>query len=704
MHLQFDNVIVITQQKFRLTWFSCCVLFAFSVLCMLAGSSQAQQRLPRQISLPIEVMGTAGTTREVAFTLPSFAPEDSPQTLELRVHNLSYANKGSIQINQNAWVPLNNTTAQADTFASNYGGIGGPVATLTITLPLHQQLLPGRRNVLRFRFNGTDGLSTGYRILGFQLRQTGGQGLLPASIFTEEDTANWQPPLNTPADIADGERLWRTATLIESSLPNARTLRAHCTDCHAQDGRDLKYFNYSNFSIIERSKFHHLTEQQGKQIASFIRSRPTLTPGRPWNPPYQPGPRLDSRPVSDWSAGAGLEWVLTRDADSLSYIFPNGIDKDVIGPNGNLNAREIPIGFQLPDWNHWLPTIHPKDAFGDAFMRSDALKQYAGEGTGPSTWNLRTYLLNDATFARRRSGFSRHSAYGSPWFWSLYNFKISQLPPNINESTRELAEKIYSVQLWALVKNWELHHEFDMEELGQTVFGSQSEHRTWLSSPMWDASQRTAFRPMVPASLPTGISPRETSQVVRSRARAIHYLNNAWMYLTLAMNNGNRAGSSSLSWEYFLTEAMESGRAIEEPGVARRLMIFSRSMQSTLAPNDVLGNARRWSTFVVYPTVISLGDNSQWADVEPTARRQVFQTILDAWIDKNAQYSPAQYVGVDYYDPNAIAPLFSPPSLGSLIYQNLRAGKQAGLNTQRAVDWAKTMWHQAPEAWDALRQ
>jgi len=48
-------------------------------------------------------------------------------------------------------------------------------------------------------------------------------------------------------------------------------MRAKCSDCHAQDGRDLKYFNYSNNSM-GRSIFHGLTAAQGDLIASYIRS------------------------------------------------------------------------------------------------------------------------------------------------------------------------------------------------------------------------------------------------------------------------------------------------------------------------------------------------------------------------------------------------------------------------------------------------
>lgn len=96
--------------------------------------------------------------------------------------------------------------------------------------------------------------------------------------------------------------MWEEAQLIESPLAPNRAIKARCARCHAQDGRDLKYFNYSKWSIVARSQFHGLSEKQGQQIASYIRSFDVPNPGRPRNPPYQPGPGLDSQPVQMWAA------------------------------------------------------------------------------------------------------------------------------------------------------------------------------------------------------------------------------------------------------------------------------------------------------------------------------------------------------------------------------------------------------------------
>src|SRR4029079_9249202 len=172
---------------------------------------------------------------------------------------------------------------------------------------------------------------------------------------------------------------WMSAPLAASGLSNAPMIRAHCADCHPSDGRDLKYFNFSNASIVARSRFHGLSDLQGRQIASYIRSLPGPNPGRPWNPPYQPGPGVDARPIAHWAAGSGLEWALENDHDTIPYIFGRSGGTPASGalhPDGNLNAREIPISLQLPDWSHWLPRVHPLDAWGAAFQNSDFARQY----------------------------------------------------------------------------------------------------------------------------------------------------------------------------------------------------------------------------------------------------------------------------------------------------------------------------------------
>src|ERR1700693_5768714 len=307
-------------------------------LASIAISLGFADSTPDRMLLPIEVLGADGTTVSRTFALQQ-APADSVRFLWLQIHGLRYADQACVQVNQSAWMPL----------------------------PLPNGAFIGGANTIRFRFNQTDGVSSGYRVLAWNFLTNEGKKILPPDNFVDDAPESWTPPLPDAASILAGRELWRNASLAASSLPNSPRIQARCADCHTQDGRDLKYFNFSNTSIIARARFHGLSELQSEQIASYIRSLSMPHPGRPWNPPYQPGPGLDEQPISSWAARAGLDWVLDQDTDTLQYLIrqrgdgmnpaasnPAGnagtlpglvaqIIPDIFRPDGNLNARQIPI-------------------------------------------------------------------------------------------------------------------------------------------------------------------------------------------------------------------------------------------------------------------------------------------------------------------------------------------------------------------------
>ena len=98
-------------------------------------------------------------------------------------------------------------------------------------------------------------------------------------------------------------------------------IRAHCGDCHADDGRDLKYFNYSNLSIVARSQFHGLSQREGILIASYIRPLSCRIPGVPGILRTSLARGCRRRPGAELAAGAGLDWVLDEDSETLRSLF-----------------------------------------------------------------------------------------------------------------------------------------------------------------------------------------------------------------------------------------------------------------------------------------------------------------------------------------------------------------------------------------------
>src|SRR5215831_14628602 len=369
-------------------------LVAIVVVCLSLTSAASAMAT---VTLPIEVVGDGGTTASMTVDVPApFARE--VRSLWMQIHGLSYADMVSVQVNESPWFSLNNDTVSVAEPGKSYGGIGGGFATLSMTLVLPLGVVVEGGNTIRFRFNHTDGVASGFRVVGFNLLTGDSKKIFEPDAFKQEDPNTWTPPLRDTKSVVAGQELWENAQLKASALPNSRQIRAHCSDCHAYDGRDLKYFGFSNASIIARSRFHGLSELQGQQIASYVRSLPVPSPGRPWNPPYQPGPGLDAQPVADWAAGAGLDWVLDDDNATLPYLSKAAADpgagkRGAFHPDGNLNLREIPISFQLPDWNHWLPQVHPMDAWGESFDKSEFASAYSS-AAGSGRPSLRSLLAS----------------------------------------------------------------------------------------------------------------------------------------------------------------------------------------------------------------------------------------------------------------------------------------------------------------------
>lgn len=69
---------------------------------------------------------------------------------------------------------------------------------------------------------------------------------------------------------------------------------AKCGSCHSPHLEDLKYHNYSNNSIAQRTYFHGGSTQDGLDIAAAVRGNSIQAPlaARPWSPPLQTGPGM----------------------------------------------------------------------------------------------------------------------------------------------------------------------------------------------------------------------------------------------------------------------------------------------------------------------------------------------------------------------------------------------------------------------------
>lgn len=679
----------------------------FLLLAMLAIPIRFVETVPdaTRMLLPIEVVGMDGTT--VSRTLELSATQsESVTSLWLQVHGLRYATQASVHVNEGPWTPLNNDTVSVAAAAKAFGGIGGGFSTVSLTVPLPKGSVTAGANTIAFRFNHSDGLSSGYRVLAWNFLSTDGSKIIPSTQFAEDTPERWTPPLPDAASIQAGKELWHSAALVGNSLRNRQPIKAHCADCHAQDGRDLKYFNFSNESIETRSRFHGLSALQGEQIASYIRSLPVPNPGRPWNPPYQPGPGLDAQPLSNWAAGAGLTWVLDNDADALQYLLAEKgtpasiasvpvsppdlrylaahITPELFRPDGDLNTREVPIAMQLPDWSQWLPRIHPKDAWGLPFVESDFATIYDGgiNSGGKSKREPKSSLRTQLAVTRTRD--SAHSIVPLfvQWSKTRRNFLGHVVPAKV-KWTPELADRVYSTQLWQVVKTWEVTQEFGLEARGRDFVGPTAELRTWCNT------------------VPADTAPAEThipdAVGVGGSALTNVYLSASWYELQILLNSGNHRhrDRTPVDWVYLIGQFRDLYLQSHNPEPVRLLVAVTKSLQSTDVHAGPVNYSEGWRPERnIDPRIII---NSKWAPLfealPSDVRRVLTQSLLRAWMNKTLQYPIADYlpVGVSQhgYSPRDGYSDIS----GGKVWEAAEQFRAAGVSddlVKRLQNWGKT--------------
>ncbi|WNG40129.1 hypothetical protein F0U61_45435 [Archangium violaceum] len=680
------------------------------------SSSPALTSEGRAVTFPLEVLGANGTLKSITVSLPE-KERQLPVALWLQVHGLSYEGKASIRFNKGKWFPLSNSTVFVEGLGKSYGGIGGAFATLPLRINVPVGALVPGKNQIDFRFNKTDGRSIGFRVLKLNFLRADDSQVFAESQFTQEDPNTWQPPFRDAASIAEGAALWRNATLVQSST-NRVKIQAHCMDCHTWDGRDLKYFNYSNHAIIERSKFHGLTEAQGKKIASYIRTLKGIpNPGRPWNPPYQPGPRVGRQPVEHWAAGAGIDQVLEKDRDIFAYIFPGfprQIDKEAVLTTGNLNTRTTPITLQLPDWNHWLPSIHPKDAWGRDFTHHDAYTCYNGESGCRFHHNMR-----ERARQVKADGYTTYNAKlyhaSLQWTHALYQF-LSPRYPSVHSKkpySREVAynQKIYSTALWGMVKMWEIMQEFGLEGHQKQLFPTSREEWGWMNNYSFDTSPHLL-----------GLT-RDKTGIGNNTPLMFVYFSAAWYQLALVLYHGNhsdgagRNGQRPIDWPYvygFLAELQNSPpHHVPGNGLLTLWLVKGMQVSDNSIGLDIQGSSSGWSpkTVVDLTKLVAPGYMKGWAETSPDERKAIMEALLSSWWDKTRRYQRSAWLKSKTVASNAKVALTKEVitgkyegSLGDKLWYMLPHFRHHGVNPKlvnQIADWAQSIWTQ--QDWDKVK-
>jgi len=569
----------------------------FVLLVAIAAFAAASVPPPDSVSLPIRVYPPDGTSEHVEpITLTVEAPS-GVDSLYVHAHqpfnSIGGWNKGvaddgfdpegaaEIRLNGKAggtWTPIRDENVDCAWPEEAYQCIAGVYHTVRFTLPVSN--VQSGSNTIEFKFNGTEGVRSGYRVLGIGFMTPSDpsvqdfdpfrHGAHDPSQLEKDNVSEWLPPegFGNATAIQEGARIWNETGILNEV--DGTDIRASCGSCHAKDGRDLKYFGYSNRTIIARSRAHGLSAEQGKKIAAYIRSRVLRTengasydaPGRPWNPPYQPGPAGfgpdgkqgpdEANPVY-WAAGAGIDWVLdtprevpgTR-RDMLAYLFPASGDHSnpqgvawyndpvsgkrelpwrEVSTDSTLNMRSMPLALQFPDWNNWLPKIHPMDAVPDQFIDGEAQRWYQEEV--PEA--LQSGDLGGIETATRRMKSELRNTDG-----------VTNHPKPAGYSDNKHAISRASVQQWLAVKYWETFHGHHLEDKADDAYCDDPD-RPWCEPLGWIGRQRIPFDIAGHISAPSG---QQSAPWIYSGEAQEKVFSHIWYHLQMVLNPGTQPRSS----------------------------------------------------------------------------------------------------------------------------------------------------------------
>jgi len=322
---------------------------------------------------------------------------------------------------------------------------------------------------------------------------------------------------------------------------------------------------------------------------------------------------MQTRDAAQLAAGAGLDSVLDDNSKTLRSLFQShdgaAVSPAVFAPDGELMLREIPIALQMPDWNHWLPQVHPLDAWGDRFASSDFNRMYVAQNPDMGTKSPSDAASFFARWLKARSRFLN--------------------PPRTSDAGRwspGLAQSLYSALLWHLVKTWEISHSHGLEAAGGPM--------------VWNN--------VIPAdTAPATVNIPDNANGMGGSGLTNEYFNNAWYELQMLLNDGGHQhhGRGPVDWVYLAGHERELERwsGVPEPG--RVLVTAIAAMQSTdrqIGPQDTANGWQPDQT--IDPRMMVAPEWSEtFAGLPAGERRAITHAWLSAWLDKCTRYPVVAY-------------------------------------------------------------
>jgi hypothetical protein len=725
------------------------------LILLVAATTLVAASLPSasSVSLPILVYPPDGTSEHVESVTLTVEDASAVDSLYVQAHQPFYTITGwdegvadgsfdpegaaEIRLNGDAggnWISVRDGNVDCAFPEEVYGCVAGIYHTIRFTIPASS--VQSGSNTIEFKFNGTKGVRSGYRVLGVGFMTPSSpsvqefdphrHGAHDPSQLVTEDVSEWSPPdgFGNSTDIQEGDRLWSETGILRDI--DGTDIRASCGSCHAKDGRDLKYFGYSNRTIVARSRAHGLSKEQGKQIAAYIRSRSLRTesgatydaPGRPWNPPYQPGPSgfgpndtqgPDEANPQYWAAGAGLEWVLDSpredpgtNRDMLAYFFPASGDhsdprgvawyNDAVTGHQELpwqevstdsthNMRLTPLAIQFPDWNSWLPKIHPIDTAPDLFVGGEARYWYRQE-------------LPDAIASRDLGSLEKATRRIN---FGLKQDGILPDPPQGSFTNNKYAIASQGVRQWLAVKYWETFHGHHFQDEADDAYCNDPD-RPWCEPLGWIGRQRIPFDLAGHISAPSG---QQDSPWIYANEAQEKALSHIWYHLQLIINPGTQpktSGQNPVDVGYQRGHVRYT-EAYGPPSDFRNFQTEVKMWQQHSIRGVVDSDRRGWNANI---SRTNFFDSIELSD--PKVERALHTAGMRAWWDQMRRHAVSDFPREKtnpFYWPESYPPesgeWTSNTNQGQQTYQyliksNKNGNLPASLIDSIGTEWGQPMW------------
>jgi hypothetical protein len=482
--------------------------------------------------------------------------------------------------------------------------------------------------------------------------------IVDADSFVNENPATWTAP--TGADATAGQSAFHATSLRATDFPG-EFITASCASCHAKDGRDLKYFAFSNRSIEVRSQFHGMSVQESRDIAAYIRAHSSTVPGRAWYSPYQPCPAADTVPVYEWSGACSEEEVLPNEMGMLEQLASNGTAmtaSDWSPTRTDLHFRNARISFQLLSLFEWWPRIHPQDIWvgpncgvypTGCFATSD-LKL----GFDQIYEDLEAYCPGTGTQCQDRIAALGPDGRRMPFAKKIVNFRVlyGQTPYCVGnpadvecanrvatEQNQELV-KTYSAAQWDAIKSWEVEHALQLGKYALTWYTDGGAE----NSRILRYGQFFGFSPnLMRARLNNAMA-----GILDGTGEAEKLVSMQWYHLAAVVRSqGNKCCANQsfdgiqpldvgYTYGYFFDLDYETVN-VNVPLVQALWLQqqFIRYKDTTPANGSVQDYARVWNTNILRSYIFSQQNfNTAWASIPAADRDAVRANLVDSSLTK----------------------------------------------------------------------